>query len=191
MSRDNYVYYEITSAQEEDDAQGLLLGNGFRWCGSGASHEHYIKGRCTKYYMGIDWDRMKLCMGSQSSCEYKGYGSYDDLCNEVYEWEQERASDDEYDEDEQEGGWMVQGKSQIKQWVATPQSGGDTMGLNTTIAQLFDKTADAVLVNKWFNGQIAQNDVEVVKLKGKEKELLAAAQAKEDAQKAAREHDYC
>lgn len=48
--------------------------------------------------------------------------------------------------------------------------------MNTTIAKLFDKTADAVLVNKYYGSQIAQNDVTYIMLKGKEKDLLAMAQ---------------
>lgn len=56
--------------------------------------------------------------------------------------------------------------------------------MNTTIAKLFEKTADAVLVNKFYGSHIAQNDVTYIMLKGKEKDLLAMAQglqAKEDA----------
>ena len=52
--------------------------------------------------------------------------------------------------------------------------------MNTVIARLFERTADAVLVAKHYSGSIQDNDVELVKLQGKQKELLALAQAKED-----------
>ena len=63
--------------------------------------------------------------------------------------------------------------------------------MNTTIAKLFEKTADAVLVQKWFGHQIQQTEVEYIRLNGKQKELLAAAQAKEDEQKARSKQDCC
>ena len=65
--------------------------------------------------------------------------------------------------------------------------GGSSMGLNTVIAGLFDSTADAVLVNKYFGHEIHQSKANEVLFSDKGDELLASAkeqQAKDDA----REH---
>jgi len=70
-------------------------------------------------------------------------------------------------------------REKLKPITHNTKTGGN---VNRTIAKLFEKTADAVLVNKFYGHQIADNDVEVIRLQGKQKELLAAAQAKQDEQ---------
>ena len=62
------------------------------------------------------------------------------------------------------------------------QTGGVTM-FNRTIEKMYERTADAALVNKFFGGTIPQNDIEVIVLKPHAKEILEKAkelQAKED-----------
>jgi len=51
--------------------------------------------------------------------------------------------------------------------------------MNSTVAKLFEKTADAVLVEKYYADYICDNDVSYIMLSGKQKEILAAAQEKE------------
>lgn len=74
----------------------------------------------------------------------------------------------------------VHGKSK---WGSTKQE-GENKTMNSTIIKLYPATADAVLVNKFYGHIIKQSDIEVITLKGKEKDILEAAkgkQAKEDA----------
>lgn len=52
--------------------------------------------------------------------------------------------------------------------------------MNKTVAKLFDKTADAVLVDKHYGGIIDCNDIEYIILNGKQAEILAAAKAREE-----------
>jgi len=56
-------------------------------------------------------------------------------------------------------------------------------GMNSVIAKLFDKTADAVLVEKHLGGVIKGDQVEYIKLNGKQKELLALATELEEKNK--------
>lgn len=67
--------------------------------------------------------------------------------------------------------------------ISSTKTGGSNM--NRTIAKLFEKTVDAVLVNKFYGHIIADNDIEAIKLAGKQKEILAAAQELQDKQDAA------
>ena len=61
--------------------------------------------------------------------------------------------------------------------------------LNKFIVTMYPtKTADAVLVNKWFANMTA---IEAVALVGKEKELLAQAQVMEEEEKAKKKKDCC
>lgn len=52
--------------------------------------------------------------------------------------------------------------------------------MNTTIAKLFEKTADALLVDKHLSKNIGENPVSVIMLSGKQEELLAAAKLLEE-----------
>ena len=54
--------------------------------------------------------------------------------------------------------------------------------MNKVIAALYEKTADAVLVTKYYGHEIRDNDVQLVQLEvdGVAEALLAKAQAKQD-----------
>lgn len=54
--------------------------------------------------------------------------------------------------------------------------------MNTVIAKLFEKTADAVLVQKWY-GSLIQHDIDFIIFNGKQKEILEMAQKKEEESK--------
>ena len=102
------------------------------------------------------WNTNEICEGCTDCC---GDVDYDDACEECQEHRDDNCGQP-HSKPTQPTTWRVE-------------------HMNTTIAKLFEKTADAVLVNKFYGSQIQQTDVEVIKLKGKEKDLLAAAQAKQ------------
>ena len=52
--------------------------------------------------------------------------------------------------------------------------------MNTTIAKLFEKTADAVLVDKHFSKNIGENPISYIALNGKQKEILVEAKLLEE-----------
>lgn len=58
----------------------------------------------------------------------------------------------------------------------------NVMSLNPSIVKLYPKTSEAVLVEKWFGSAFAQNSLNEIFAVGKEAEILAAAQVKEDIQ---------
>ena len=124
--------------------------------------------------------------------EHKHYSIDDDLCEEC----RDCCGDNDYDDccdgcqecgcrgrerqaEEKEEAYRASHPRPITQNTKT---GGWNM--NRTIAKLFEKTVDAVLVNKFYGHQIQDNDVSYIMLNGKQKELLAAAQKLEDTQKA-------
>jgi hypothetical protein len=51
--------------------------------------------------------------------------------------------------------------------------------MNRTIAKLFAVTADAMLVNKFYCNQIADNDISFIQHSDSTDEILAAAKAKQ------------
>ena len=59
---------------------------------------------------------------------------------------------------------------------------GGNQPMNKVIAALYEKTADAVLVTKYYGHEIRDNDVQLVQLEvdGVAEALLAKAQAKQD-----------
>ncbi len=68
---------------------------------------------------------------------------------------------------------------------STIRQGGSSMGLNTTVASMYENTKDAVLVNKYFGHEIPQNKTSEVLYADKADEILALAkeaQTKDDAQ---------
>ena len=79
-----YEMYLLESALEEDEAQNMLLDNGFKKCGSGATHECYIKGSCDSYWLGVNWTKKLMSMETQDPCSEL---EYYDLCDDIQEWE--------------------------------------------------------------------------------------------------------
>ena len=100
----------------------------------------------------------EICEGCHDCC---GNCDYDDACDECREHRDDNC------------GFPYE--HNIKPKWSTKIGGVELM--NTTIAKLFEKTVDAMLVNKFFGHQIAQNEVAYITLNGKQKELLASAQA--------------
>jgi len=67
---------------------------------------------------------------------------------------------------------------------STIRQGGSSMGLNTTVASMYENTKDAVLVNKYFGNEIQQSKSNEVLFSDKGDELLEAAKELEAKDKA-------
>lgn len=112
-----------------------------------------------------------LCEQCQECC---GTQNPEDCCDECRECREDGC-------DHGQGQAAQPKPTPAYMWSVDAQGGSH---MNTTIIKLFERTEDAVLVNKFFSCQIAQNDIEAIVLKPHAKEILEAAkklQAKEDA----------
>ena len=99
-------------------------------------------------------------------------GDCDD-CQECQCYEEDKQCDDCRDCDCHN---KKSNKEAINQWN-TKLKGAD---MNRTVAKLFETTADAMLVNKFYGPIIADNDVSYIALKDSADDILAAAKVKQE-----------
>jgi hypothetical protein len=120
-------------------------------------------------------DHDELCAGCMDCC---GDVDYDDACDDCQEHRDDNCGVPLTP--------PVPTNTNAPTSWSTINKGGSSMGLNTTIASMYEQTADAVLVNKFYGHEIPQNDTSKVLFGDKADEILEAAkskQSKEDAQR--------
>lgn len=171
-----------------------ILKQGVKYCVSQINHNGTsirIVGDMMQWYSTASFNIPKQTSKKEGSMWNTNAHHHDDDicegCNDCCGEDYDEACDEcKQHRDDNCGIPLAPPVSKPMPYGTTTPTGGNTMGLNTTIASMYDSTKDAVLVNKYFGHEIQQNKSSEVLFADKADELLAKAkelQAKEDAQR--------